>query len=143
MSELMATVKHQLADTESKLIDSLYYEQHPVQELAYPLEVGRNWIYRSTDMGDSWYMEKEVVGREQIDVPAGSFPCLVTEIRWDFDNDGELDPEMIEGYDYTCGAGGVKRRFTLFDLLVINDIGDTLGTFDLVEQYELTDYGLQ
>jgi len=126
----------------NKNIDSIFYENHPIMELKYPLEVGQHWLYRIADLGDAWNMDKTVLSTENVTVPAGQFECMKIQWRWDIDGDDQWDDD-IDGYDYICDSGYVKRNFIFYDILVTNEYGDTLGTIDSHDLFELTDYQLQ
>ncbi len=115
------------------------YEDPPIRELAYPIEVGTGWTYRDTDLGHIWDMAKEVVGTEIVSVPAGNFECFKIRWYWDMDHNGEWD-STIEGYDYLTGAGIVKREFIIRDIIATNYMLDSLGTYDITDRYVLTTF---
>jgi hypothetical protein len=52
----------------------MIYELPPVQALKYPLTIGEQWTYRQPYQ--PWHIDKKVVAKETITVPAGSFICL-------------------------------------------------------------------
>ncbi len=120
--------------------DSITYESPPVRDLAYPLEVGTTWFYRRKNDVSSWDMKKEVVSIDTLQVPAGSFVCFKIRWYWDIDDDGEWDTN-IEGYDYFCSVGIVKRVFLFYDITLTGDSSTPLGTCDIKDEYILTSYG--
>jgi hypothetical protein len=61
---------------------------------------------------------------------------------WDIDDDGQWDTD-IEGYDYVFGAGGVKRIFKLMGINLVDGGGQPVGSVDIDEVYELTDFELK
>lgn len=124
----------------AKIRPDTIYEDPPIRELAYPVEVGARWIFRDVDWGHVWDMEKEVIGKENITVPAGDFECFKIRWFWDTDHDGQWD-DWIDGYDYLTGAGIVKREFIFYDIIATNYQGDTLGTYNSTDIYEMTDFG--
>jgi hypothetical protein len=142
LDDLFANVYEKINSMPGKAADSTFLEEPPIQELMYPIEVGQRWIYRSTDYGHALDMEKEIMGRETIEVPAGSFSCYQVQWFWDWDDDGEWETD-IEGYDYLCDAGIVKRAFAFFGIQVTDEFGTPLGSFDSYDIYELTGYSLK
>lgn len=124
--------------------DSIRYENPPVRDLAYPLEVGQRWVYRdSTADGDPWKMGKEVVGIENVTTPAITADCFKIRWYWDLDDNGLWDPDIV-AYDYLAAIGVLKRQYELIGL-VITDYSspDSLGTLDVTDVYELTGYELE
>lgn len=123
--------------------DDIHYEDPPIRELAYPIEAGKRWTYRSAELGHIWDMEKEVMAIEPVSVPAGDFECYKIRWYWDIDGDGEWD-EDIRGYDYITSIGNVRRRFEGNNWLMIYADGagnvDTLGVYDWVDEYYLTEF---
>lgn len=116
-------------------------EDPPLRELAYPLEVGRQWVYRQKDLNGPFDMGEEVVEKQNLIVSAGQFECFKVRWYWDIDNDGNWDDD-IDGYDYVGGIGLVKREFLIYGVTVVDDHGSILGTFDSFDTHELTDYHL-
>ncbi len=101
--------------------------------------VGKQWVYRDVDLGDEWDMDKKIIKIEEITVPVGKYNCFKIKWFWDIDDNGIWDTE-ISGYDYLAPIGYLKREFNFFGIIRMNERGDTLGTFDLRETYELIDY---
>jgi len=123
-------------------LDSIVYEDPPLQWLAYPLEIGQRWIFRDGNEGAALDMEMEVLSLENIQSPAGEFECF--KIRWflDFDNDGQWESN-IDGYDYLSPVGVIRREFLFYNITVMDEQNVLLGTCDYVDEYELTDYHLE
>ena len=138
MNELYLAFKYAQSNS-AKLSAPAEIEDPPIREIAYPLEIGRKWTYRSTDWGHPWLMEKQIIDDITITVPAGQFDCYLIRWLWDTDNDGEWDTD-IDGYDYISSIGTVRRVFYFYDILVTNYELDSLGTFDFATEYELIDF---
>jgi len=119
--------------------NNMITESYPVKELAYPLVVGKQWVYRDVELGDAWDMDRKILNIENVIVPAGKFKCFKIKWFWDIDDDGIWDTE-ITGYDYLAPIGYLKREFNFIGIIRTNETGDTLGTFDSREIYELIDY---
>ncbi|MFQ6007633.1 MAG: hypothetical protein ACE5K8_01650, partial [Candidatus Zixiibacteriota bacterium] len=125
------------------LSDSIRYENPPVRDLAYPLEVGQRWVYRdSTSDGEPWRMEKEVVGIENVTTPAITVDCFKIRWYWDIDDDGVWDSDIV-AYDYLAAIGVLKRQYEFIGLIITYQSPDSLGTFDVTDVYELIDYEIE
>ncbi|MDD4052643.1 MAG: hypothetical protein PHR28_12195 [candidate division Zixibacteria bacterium] len=109
---------------------------------AYPLKLGSQWTYRFvTSDGNPWRIDKKVIRREQITVPAGVFDCFVIRWFWDVNNDGQWDGG-VEGYDYLAPQGLIKREFYAGKVGVTTyDHPDGTDYYDFYDGYTLTDYG--
>lgn len=136
MQDLLRSLRRQIAFS-AHPTDTVI-ETPPVWELAFPLEVGRTWLYRSRELGSAWDMQKTVVNVEEVSVPAGEFKCMKIEWLWDVDDDGEWDSN-IRGYDYLCSAGYIKREFIIKDVMVTDPYGNILYRHDVLDVYELTE----
>jgi len=126
--------------TRSIQSDSIRYENPPLRDLAYPLEVGQCWVYRD---GEPWRMEKEVVGIESVTTPAIVANCFKIRWYWDIDNDGVWDTDIV-AYDYLAAIGVLKRQYEFIGLTITDyHSSDNLGTCDFTDVYELTDFKLK
>jgi hypothetical protein len=123
-------------------LDSIRYEDPPIQLLAYPLQIGQRWIYRGQVEGTDFHIEKEVLSLENILSPAGEFECFKIRWFWDIDNDGQWDND-IDGYDYVSPVGVIRREFLFYDVIIGEYSGLPFDTCDFVDEYELTDYHLE
>lgn len=114
----------------------------PTESYAYPLRPGHQWTYRYyTDDGYPFRIDKKVIGRQRVTVPAGTFDCFVIQWFWDFDEDGQWEAG-IDGYDYVATQGLVKREFFVGKVGVVTyEHPDGTGTYDFYDGYTLTDYG--
>jgi hypothetical protein len=110
--------------------DTLIFEDPPVRALAYPLRFGSQWVYRQPD--EPWAIDKRVVDRESIVVPAGRYKCYA--VRWliDFGDDGQWDDD-IDWVDHYSGVGLVRRSLIFRDNVVTDPWGEPVDTLDIWE----------
>jgi hypothetical protein len=120
--------------------DSLYYEQPAVKALHYPLEVGVHWTYRFPRQ--PWRIDKQVLDKAKVQVPAGTFNCYQIQWLYDMDHDNQWD-EDITIYDDVGRAGLVRRRVTVLGSTGIYDYRNESGYLDYFETSELTDVMLE
>ena len=122
----------------SCLEDSLMYEMPPLRSIAYPLEVGSQWLYRYP--GEPCRIDKKVVGRGIEVVPAGELECFQIQWLFDMNRDGEWDDDILF-YDYVAEHGVVKR-YTLFkDCVIIGENDpEPIGVCDILEESVLTGF---
>ena len=81
-----------------------WLESTPPKALPHYLTVGTQWIFANNSMSG---IEKEMVGRETVHVPAGDFECYKIQNRYPYWD------ENIIGYDYIASIGLVKRTLSL------------------------------
>jgi len=121
--------------------DSLYYEDPPLQSLKYPVQIGSQWVYRK--VGNSWRIDKKILGKERIGVSAGEFNCYKIQWLYDVDNNGEWDDD-IEFFDYICSDGLIRRDILMKDLIWGElDPDKSSGKFDVKEEFQLTNFHLE
>ncbi|UCD38289.1 MAG: hypothetical protein JSW54_02065 [Fidelibacterota bacterium] len=84
--------------------DSLYFNDPPRKVIQYPLEVGTHWLFSTRYIK----IDKEVMGKESIQVPAGNFDCWKIQWLYDMNHDEQWD-ENITIIDYICHKGLIKR----------------------------------
>ncbi len=114
--------------------DTIYLEDPPVKSLAYPLEADSEWVYRAeSPIGK---MEKKVFAKETITVPPGSFSCYKIKIIYE---DSALSSK-IEYFDYISSVGLVRRVISFDGLELTDDQGNVIGTFDVTDEINLSDY---
>lgn len=120
--------------------DSLIYEDPPLKSLPYPLEIGKQWVYR--EVGNPWRIDKKVLGKENVTVPAGEFNCY--KIQWliDLDDNGEWENDM-EFFDYICTKGLIRRHILFKDLGWTDEEGNQIGKFDVEEDSQLSSVHLK
>ncbi len=118
------------------------YQDWPTKSYAYPLRLGSQWTYRFvTSDGYPWRIDKKVIRREQITVPAGIFDCFVIQWLWDINNDGHWD-DGVDGYDYLAPQGLVKREFYVGKVGVTTyENPDRTDYYDFFEGFTLTSLG--
>jgi hypothetical protein len=125
-----------VASANNNLVDSLIYEIPPLLSLKYPLQQGSQWTYRYP--GRPWRIDKRVLNKEAVRVPAGEFDCYRIKWLYDLDNDGSWDEDIIF-YDYVCEKGLVKRSISYKDLyLTREDSPEPLGVYDAKDESVLT-----
>jgi len=144
MEELIRTIRTGKVRPQTSLGPDQIIEDPPIREIAYPLSVGIRWMYRDVDLGHVWNMEKEIVGKETLTVPAGIFECYKIRWFWDMNDDGEWEND-IAGYDYLSAAGIVRRLVQVSaPITIINEEGDTLWTLtEYSDRYDLTAFELK
>lgn len=117
--------------------DSIIFEDVPVKVLPYPLEVGAEWTFREAAM--PFRIDKEVTGREEVEVPAGGFFCYVIRWHFDLDNDGKWDDNVaIE--DHVGDVGLVRRRIIVTEIIYTDQDGNPTGFADMIDDYQLQDH---
>ena len=132
--ELLSTLEATLPAHPS-LSDSLYFEDPPVKALHYPLEVGTHWTSRIAD--HPWRIDKQVLSKELVLVPAGTFPCYRIQWLYDMDADDQWD-EDITVFDYISPAGLVCREAQIVGGIKTDEHSQPIGYLDWEEKYILT-----
>ncbi len=130
------------ASVNQVMIDSMIYEDPPLLSLQYPLETGARWDYRTHSSPIS-KIEKVVLGKEQVEVPAGKFECY--KIQWLFEYDPEwYDQFNVEFYDFVSKKGLIKRTLTYSNVMqVAIDDSTTITINDTTyDEYVLTGLSL-
>lgn len=112
----------------------LIYEIPPLKAIEYPLRIGAQWTYRPR--GEPWRIDKQVVGKTFLRVPVGSFSCWVIKWLYDLDDDQVWDND-IQFLDYLSSSGIVKRSILIKNIVLIDEFGNQIGTYDFVEETEL------
>ncbi len=116
--------------------DSLIYEIPPLQSIKYPFEIKSQWVYRNPDI--PWHIDKKIISKESVKVPAGNFDCYKIQWLHDVDDNGEWDEEIIM-YDYICSKGLVKRSVLFKDSAIIGEHDpEPIGLFDSEDVSVLT-----
>lgn len=116
--------------------DTLIIEDPPIRSLAYPLDVGSEWVYRRSQA--PWPINKRVTRTDTVDVPAGLFFCY--EIQWLFDinNDDAWDEDILF-HDFIDSHGLIKRTILFKDVIIIGEEGpEPLGLCDVKDESVLT-----
>ena len=116
--------------------DSLIFEDPPIKTLHYPLEVGATWTYRLS--GQPWRMDKKVIAKDIVAVPAGQFFCFEIQWLYDLDADGQWD-EDITIYDEIGSIGLVRRQIIITGSKRNDEHGNPIRHFDVIQEYRLTD----
>jgi hypothetical protein len=116
------------------------YENPPVLSLKYPLEIGSLWIAKFLNQNSDSRVEKNVLQKQTVQVPAGIFNCNIVQ-RNIYYSDGSL-AENIYQYDYIANQGLIKREFYVNEVEVTDANGNILGTMDFSEVSNLLSYKL-
>lgn len=121
----------------------LHYEPAPVWCLAYPLKNGLQWVYTQPNQNYLWNIEKRVIGRESVTVPAGTFDCYKIQWRVYSKPGGAVNEDMMY-YDYISSIGLVKRHWLSKDMEMTSP-SDPGGSYlcDMEETYELISYQVE
>ena len=130
--EIVDYVEKGIIGNEHSRDDSIYYD--PVKSLEYPLNEDSYWIYRTSN--NPWRIDKEVVGWEETDVPAGSFNCWI--IKWTFPESSWNDD--IDYYDFITEQGLIKRTIEFNNIGCIDESFNIIGHLDSIEETYLTDF---
>jgi signal peptidase I len=102
----------------------IYFFDPPQKTLDYPLYKGKKWVV----FEDPWYREREVLGTETIEVPAGTFETIKLMTR-----DSSLN---IISYDWITEDSYIKKKF-ITEIEVSDPNGNYLGTYILVDEWVL------
>ncbi len=114
--------------------DSLYQEIPPLKTIPYPLTTGTTWTYRPPR--DPLWIVKQVMGKETVAVPAGSYACHRITWRYDVNGDGVID-EGIEINDYIGPVGLVLRHVVVKGSIRKDETGGVIGYIDTIGEYKL------
>jgi len=95
--------------------------------LKYPLTDSSSWIWFS----DPWNAIRTVDGDEAIETTAGIFECK--RIRIDYD----LADEIVFYEWWSQDLGMIKRDVSVYNMIHINENGDSLGLFNSYGIWEL------
>jgi hypothetical protein len=113
--------------------DTLILEVPPVVCLKYPEVSGMQWFFKGIEGFDFIY--KKYIGFEKVMCGIGYYSCMKTQRIW------STVPEL-ELFDYYSKVGILKRDYTIRDLLIMNEFGDTLGFVDLNDLYTVTSFNI-
>jgi hypothetical protein len=120
---------------QSLATDSITLETPPFLCLRYPLSTGSEWL--TTSPPTVWPIGKKVLGRVEVQAPAGTFACAHILWRYDIDTNGIWDTD-IEMHDYVAQIGLVKRVLTVRGVQVTDYENPLwLGTCDIHRIMEL------
>jgi hypothetical protein len=115
--------------------DSITLETPPFLCVKYPFSSGSEWL--TTSPPTVWPIGKKVLGRVDIQVPAGTFACAHILWRYDVDTNGVWDTN-IEMHDYISQIGLVKREAIIRGIEVTGYENPTgIGTYDVSRVMEL------
>lgn len=116
-------------------IDTVFHDP-PLKSLQFPMRVGSQWTYRPP--GNPWLIDKRINSEGPVEVPAGSFQAYEVQWLYDIDEDGSYD-EQIDLRDQISYEGLLDRTLLITGIVMMDESGDTLGTFDIMDKWELTE----
>ncbi len=123
------------------LSDSITYD--PVTVYEYPLQEGKQWIYRfQTSDGQPWRIDKVVMGWMEISTSVGDF--MAWKIKWLNNpfNDGTDWDESIQTTEYFAECGLVKRIWIITGIEAYNHLGELIGTQTWSDEIEIRNYNI-
>ncbi len=145
----------------------LIYEDPPIKSLAYPLEIGKQWVARPK--GGLWRINKEVTEMRTIRTIQGIHECYV--ITWLYYNDfinrdygavkvngpgpggnGDtgydepiittLDTNIVT-VDYISASGLLRRNITLKNIIYSDYQGTPIDTLNVIIKWDITNVELK
>lgn len=108
--------------------DTLILEVPPVVCLKYPEVTGMQWVFKNV-------IYKKYLGFENLMCGIRYYSCMKTQRIWN------TMPEL-QLFDYYSKVGILKRDYTIRDLLIMNEFGDTLGFADINDLYTVTSFNI-
>lgn len=127
----------------STMDDSLIIESEPCVVYSYPLDIGKEWIYKQyTD--PSMLIQKKVLSIENVTTDAGTFECYKIQWQYDMNNDSVWD-DNIEYYEYASISGLIKRTMHITRVAMTDpanpDAGDTI--LEVFSEMDLNSLSIQ
>ena len=114
--------------------DTIIYFETPRLVYAYPLNIGREWIYSPKVT----IISKEVIGKENVETKIGVFECYKIRWKYDFNSDGIYDDDFYY-YEYVSSKGLLKTEITMRNIAISSmDHPDSIGHTDLKYERILT-----
>ena len=113
--------------------DSLIYNTPPRPALKYPMAIGSRWIF--TD--EEFRIEKQITDYGTINTAAGDFEAYTVQWLYYFDNSDKPD-EDIALSDFISEQGLLKRRLSVFNVVLTTETGEDAGYFDFYDTIEIT-----
>lgn len=114
--------------------DSIYIEPTPRLVYKYPLTIGSKWNF--VDITGVMRIDKEVIGKEILNIPAGSFQVSV--IKWYYDLKNLEGSEDISVLEYVSKEGLIKRTFYIKNLaLIAPESPEVKGYIDIIQDIVL------
>jgi len=110
LAELRSALKGGRISAHAKTTDTLIYNDQPVYYLRYPLRINELWQMRSAQSVVP--MQKVLLRREDVPVPAGLFNCVVYQVFYDFDRNGLWD-QNITAFQYYSEQGLIYETYTV------------------------------
>ncbi|HMS65209.1 MAG TPA: hypothetical protein PKD83_08150 [Ignavibacteria bacterium] len=129
-NDLKSTTDIQQGDT------VLIMDDPPVNTLKYPILKGMEWVIITDETGGK--ITKKYSDYENINLLGSNYYCIKIQKQWYFNFQTPVS-ELIY-FDYFSKEGMVKRDFTIKDIEVSNELGQTIGYFDAKEESFLNIY---
>ncbi len=119
---------------EKVLNDSIIYFETPRIVYAYPLIIGKAWIFSPYVVK----INKEVIGKATVKTAAGIYECY--KIRWKYNPDSaDTSYNNIIYDEYLCSKGLLKIEIIIKDIIVTSSENpDGIGMVDLKYEKILT-----
>jgi hypothetical protein len=118
--------------------DTTWYDP-PLNSIKTLPVMGARWEYLDRTEPAPLIIEKEYFSFGQVTEAAGTFDFLGVYWHHDTNGDGEFDDDFWIS-DRIADIGLVSRRYQMNDIKVMNEFGEVLGTFDMVEHWGLQSY---
>jgi len=105
--------------------------------IKYPVEANKEWYFRKPNIVQ--IQRKKYLSFEQVVTPAGTFDCMkIARINYS-GSPAVADPNYIM-YDYLSKIGMVKRSYLIKNIPLLNNVGETIGYFDISDEVLLNSY---
>jgi hypothetical protein len=121
-------------------VDSLNYENPPLQIIKYPLKEGLQWTLRET--GNPFRLDRIILSEEIIQVSVGEFDCIKIQNLYDLNGDNNWDEDIMYT-DYLSNEGLIKRVIYIKDLKLTDFSGQVIGEFDTIDESILKSFILK
>lgn len=116
------------------LIDSLIILEPPRIIYKYPLEIGKEWVFNP----DYPLINKEIVGKEPVQISSGTYECFKIKWKYDFNMDGIWDEDFAI-YEYLCSKGILKVTYTIINIAITTvEHPEGIGKADIKYERVLT-----
>lgn len=105
--------------------DSVIYFNEPRTIYKYPLNIGQEWLFNPSVI----IINKEVVGKENVQTDAGTYECF--KIKWNYYSDNNTYNDLF-CYEYVGVKGMIKTEITIKNITVATiDNPDGIGLVDV------------
>ena len=132
--DIVRWISQDFSNSSNAKEDSTYYD--PVTVYKYPFEQEKEWVYRQSY---PWRITKKVTDLEKMVTQAGEFKCW--KVEW-FYPDSLIEDFSFSFFDHISEIGLVKRTWEEAPGTVVDEYGNTMGTFTFKTEQTLIEYGL-